>query len=229
MKPLAILALLTMLAETVLGQANSNLSITTTGSSNLKIIFAGKKYSLQDRSVTFQSLSPGKYSLVLFQWQRKNQGGGEYVRVFDNTVTMNANDHVEVCVLRFGKVVWDAGKMEKDEWNENYRNPSPDEYGDRGSAEAVGADQFEKIKQALRKESYDANRLGLAKVILRNNYFTSGQIIELAKLFIYDNERLSFVKHAYESCVDKGNYFLVADCLIYPSNKEELLKYIGSR
>ncbi|MBK8300355.1 MAG: hypothetical protein IPK90_07875 [Chitinophagaceae bacterium] len=54
-----------------LAQIKGNVTISTTGTNNLKIKFGGKQYSLQDRSVTFQSLEPGNYSLIIYQLQQK--------------------------------------------------------------------------------------------------------------------------------------------------------------
>ena len=104
------------------GQNYSNLTIGTTGTTNLKIRFAGKQYSLQDPKVTFQSLTPGTYKLAIYQLQNKGNGQ-EYVEVFNNDVTLTAQKHLEVMVLRFGKVVWDAGDIVKDDWNQTYQNP----------------------------------------------------------------------------------------------------------
>lgn len=89
-----------------LAQIKGNVTISTTGTNNLKIKFGGKQYSLQDRSVTFQSLEPGNYSLIIYQLQQKTTGGTAYTEVFNNNITVNAKKHLEVSVLRFGKIAW---------------------------------------------------------------------------------------------------------------------------
>lgn len=214
-------------------QNNSNLTISTTGSSNLKIRLANKKYSLQDRSVTFQGLQPGTYNLSIYQLQKKAFGSGtEYVTVFDKTITLSSQKHMEICVLRFGKVAFDEKSIERDEWNENYNNPEPDnEWGHNrnGNWKTMDATEFAKIKSAISGEFSDDDKMTMAKVVLKNNWFTTEQLKKLVELFFYDDKKLEFAKYAYDYCVDKGNYYQVATLLFYETNKKQLLDFIGNR
>lgn len=217
-----------------LAQNTSNLTISTTGTSNLKIQFNNRKYSLPDRSVTFQSLQPGTYPLTIFQLQPKRGGGSEYIKVFDKTITLTAQKHLEIAVLRFGKTYWDENYIERDDWNENYNNPSPvrdnghgRDYNDRD--QPATAAQFEAIKRAISNEFSDANKLATAKVVLKNNLLTTDQIKTLANLFFSDSNKLEFAKYAYDYCYDKGSYFTVAEVLFSSTNRRELLDYIGNK
>jgi Domain of unknown function (DUF4476) len=226
---------------TIFAQTTSNLTISTTGTSNLKIRFANKKYSLMDRSLTFQSLNPGSYALTIYQLQNKPFGGGtEYVTVFDKTITLTAQKHMEVCVLRFGKVAWDEKQIERDNWNENYQNPEPDRDRDGGwrngnggygnnNRNAVDAANFEKMKDAIVKQVYDDDKLTMAKVVMKNNWYTTAQLKSLTEKFVYDDNKLAFAKYAYDFCIDPGNYYTVADALVYQASKQELLKFIAGK
>lgn len=227
------------------GPNTSNLTISTTGNSNLKIRLAGKKYSLQDRTLTFQGLTPGNYTLTIYQLQNKAFGGGtEYVTVFDRTVTLTSQKHMEVCVMRFGKVAWDERQIERDNWNENYQNPEPDRdrwnnggggggnnggWGNNNYREPVDAAQFARIKDAIKKESFDDNKLTTAKVVMKNNWFTAEQVKSLAALFTFDDNRLLFAKFAYDYCAEPGSYFIVGDTFTFDSNKQELMKFIAGK
>lgn len=238
MKHFFSLALSLLLALVITAQTNSNLTISTTGNSNLRIILAGKRYSLQDRSVTFQSMAPGTYTLTIYQYRSRSNGpGSDYQVVYDKSITLTANRHLEVCVLRFGKVSTDEQNIDRDNWNENYRNPEPDrewrqgyDNNDRyGNGRPVNEADFARIKKAISNEFYDEDKLTMAKVVLKDNWFTAEQIKQLGNLFFYDDNKLAFAKFAYDFCTDRGNYFIVADILFYDANKKELLKYIGSR
>ena len=217
----------------VVAQNISNLTISTTGSSNLKIRLANKKYSLQDRSATFQGLQPGTYNLSIYQLQKRAFGGGtEYVTVFDKTITLSSQKHMEICVLRFGEVAFDEKNIERDEWNENYNNPEPDnDWGNNrnGNRKAVDATEFAKIKSAIDGEFSDDNKMTMVKAVFKNNWFTTGQLKNLVELFFYDDKKLVFAKYAYDYCVDKGSYYEVATLLFYESNKKQLLDFIGNR
>jgi len=232
MKLFTLLICTFALSFSVLAQNNSNFTISTTGNTNLKIRFGGKQYSLQDRSVTFQSLQPGTYTLQIFQLQRKSSGATEYVEVFNNNVTLTAQKHLEVSVLRFGKVAWDESYIEADDWNTNSYNPVSGNQGNNANSNNYGpvsSDQFTMLKKAMEDASYDQDKLATGGVILKNNLFTTTQIKELCRLFSYDNYRLDFAKLAYDYCIDKGTYIAVLDVFDYQSNKTALLNYIKSK
>lgn len=232
--------LLAFICVSLFAQTTSNLTISTTGASNLKIRFANKKYSLMDRSLTFQSLNPGSYALTIYQLQNKPFGGGtEYVTVFDKTITLAAQKHMEVCVLRFGKVAWDEKQIERDNWNESYQNPEPDRNRDRdreggwgygnNNRVAVDATNFEKMKDAISKQTFDDDKLTMAKVVMKNNWYTAAQVKSITEKFTYDDNKLAFAKYAYDFCIEPGNYYTIADAMIYQSTKQDLLKFIAGK
>jgi hypothetical protein len=64
---------------------------------------------------------------------------------------------------------------------------------------------------------------------MKNNLFTTDQIIELCKLFSYDSDRLVFAKYAYDYCVDKNLYFSVGEVFRYSSDKNELMTFINGK
>ena len=217
----------------LLAQNASNLTISTTGKNNLKISFNNKKYSLQDRTVTFQALTPGIYPLTIYQLQNKAGGGTEYVNVFDRNITLTAQKHLEITVMRFGKTGWDENYIEKDEWNENYTNPKP--VNDPGYSNnnntwrIVNATQFAAIKKAMNDEYTEDDRLKMGKLVLKDNLFSAAQIRELSNTFYNDDKKLVFAKYAYDFCQDKGNYFTLGDIFYNSSYKRQLIEYISTR
>lgn len=224
------------LSASVWAQGRSNLTISTTGNSNLKIIYAGKKYSLQDRSQTFQNQNPGTYTLVIYQWQNKPTGA-EYVKVYDGNVRLTNQKHLEMIIMRFGKTAWDESDIADDDWNENYTNPRPNnnQNGNNNNnnngnyQQAANATQYAEVKKALGNEYNEEEKLNLAKVVLKNKWFTTGQIRELAQTFYNEERRLRFLKFAYEFCWDKGNYFTLADLFYNSGYKKDFINYLGTQ
>ena len=219
-----------------IAQNSSNITISTTGTSNLKIIFDGKKYSLLDRSVSFQNILPGSHPLIIYQLQRKLTGSTEFVEVYNNNINLAAKKHLEISVLRFGKVAFDESYMETDSWNEGNYNPknNPGNNNNQGNnngnaATTVTDQQFAQLKKAMADAIYDDQILATGKVVLKNNLFTIDQIKTLCKLFAYDDRRLEFAKAAYDHCAEKGLYISVQDVFIYPTYKTLLINYINSK
>ena len=228
MNRLIILLVVTLFSINLMAQSKADLTISTTGTSNLKIKLNGKRISLSDRSATFENVNPGSYPLVIFQWQRKPNGINEYVEVYNDNITLTGGKHLEVCILRFGKMAWNEGSIYADDWIDGTGNS-----GAGGNTNNVGAaaneEQFAKIKQAISSSFSDQDKIATAKAVLKNNWLTVVQIRKLTSLFFYDNYKLQFLKDAYNNCTEKGSYFTLADLLFYDSAKRDLMNWIASQ
>lgn len=231
MKKNILLACFFLFAVAAIAQSKSNLTISTTGTSNLKITFKGANYSLQDRSATFQSLTPGSYPLVIYQWQVKN-GSGQYQKVYDGTVRLTEGRHLEMLVMRFGKTSWDEADITPDDWNAYYTNPQAvldDAYNNTNSELAVSSTQFALIKKALNDEYNETERLNLVKVVFKNNLFSVAQIKELCKTFYNEDRALLFAKYAYDFCIEKGIYFSIADLFYSSTRKKDFIDFLSNK
>ena len=213
----------------IAAQSKSNLTIGTTADKNLKIIYKDSKYSLQDQSVTFQMQSPGTYPLVIYQLQSVN-GNREYKKVYNGNIKLTAGKHMEITVLRFGKIAWDEADIVADDWNETYQNPASTNGGNSINNYPVATDkQFANIKAAISGEYYDGDKIKMAKVVLKEILLSAVQIKELINLLYSDEEKLVLAKYAYDYCNEKYAYNLVANTLYYSENKKKLLDYIATK
>lgn len=219
-----LLLLLSLLfGNACMAQNTCNVTIGTTASSYLKIRFGGQQYSLQDQRVTFQGLKPGSYDLTIYQVQNRGNGP-EYVEVFKNSITLTAQKHLEIMVMRFGKVAWDEGYIPKDDWNKFYPNPKPADAS--SSDQAVTNEQFNNVKRAMQDASA-FNRMETARAVFKNNLFRTDQIKALMGYFS-DFDILDFLKFAWDYTVDKGNYYTLGDGLS-AFNRPLLMDFIKSK
>lgn len=222
-------------------QSKSNLTISTTGNSNLRFTFNGYKYSMVDKTTTFQSLVPGNYPLVIYQWRSSWRGMGQYEKVYDGTVKLNPGKHLEITVMRFGKTSWDEGNTESDNWGDRYNNPSPsDGYNDRDRDRdrdrdntdiiyKTDASQFAIIKKAINGESFDDDKLRMAKVSLKEASLSVSQVRELMGSFYNEEKKLELAKFAYDKCWEKSLYFSLTDALTFNSYKKALLDFLATK
>lgn len=81
----------------------------------------------------------------------------------------------------------------------------------------------------LKKESFDDNRLSLAKQMVSTHNMSALQIKHLAEIFTFNNGKVDFLKYAYAYCVDPQNYYECLDVLTFSSDKEEVLKFIQNK
>ncbi|MBX7201942.1 MAG: DUF4476 domain-containing protein [Bacteroidia bacterium] len=81
---------------------------------------------------------------------------------------------------------------------------------------------------SITKQSFEENKLQVAKQVFTTNCLTSAQVGEIMRLFTFEESRLDFAKFAYGHTFDLGNYFMVNDAFTFSSSVDELNDYIRS-
>jgi len=79
---------------------------------------------------------------------------------------------------------------------------------------------------SISKQSFEENKLQVAKQVFTSNCLTSAQVGEIMRLFSFEDSRLDFAKFAYGHTYDLGNYFMVNDAFTFSSSVDELNEYI---
>ena len=77
--------------------------------------------------------------------------------------------------------------------------------------------------------SSDLTRLKTAKQIAGSNCLSTGQIVEICKVFGFEETKLDFAKFAYDHCTEKQNYFKVNNVFGFSSSVDDLTNYISGR
>ncbi len=231
MKSILSITLFCLLSVLVAAQNGAFFTIGTTGSINLKITLNGKNYSLFDKFVTFQNIQVGTYPIVIYQAQYEGAAGFVYKKVYEGDLTLSAGKHLELVVLRYGKVVWNEGELGKDDWANQWFNPgSGTDFGNAGmagTATVMSDENFTFLKNILARESSDYRRLEIAPKYLNKNLFTARQIATLCEAYSSDYIRLDFAKLAYPFCYDKGSYFVVAATFSSTYMRDDLMQFVG--
>jgi Domain of unknown function (DUF4476) len=88
---------------------------------------------------------------------------------------------------------------------------------------------FQSAKQTIINAKFEDTRLSTAKTIAGNNYFTVDQVIEICKLFSFEDTKLDFAKFVFPRTVDNKNYFRVGNVLSFDSNRQALNDFIQSQ
>jgi hypothetical protein len=112
---------------------------------------------------------------------------------------------------------------------DNNRNNYPNNYDggiNAGYNGMLSYQEFAILKEQIQRNTFDKGRMDEAKKLTRNNRLTVNQIIEITRLFTFENNRLDYAKYAYEYAFDRQNYRQVVDSLAFENSRKELLKYI---
>lgn len=227
MKKIFTLFITSLFSLAVMAFDGSRLSISAVASSQeIKIEVDGKKYTMKNNTITLGFLDQGRHDVKIYRERKRNGFGfGRREIIYDNTVFLKKGFHLDITVNRFGKALVDERRMDvNDEWYND-----EDEYYDNGgwgNSNVMSSREFNDVKDQLRKEWFESNRLNSAKFIIEKNNLTSSQVKELMLLFTFENNRLDIAKSAYRKTVDKQNYLNVNDALTFNSSKEELVRFI---
>jgi len=86
---------------------------------------------------------------------------------------------------------------------------------------------FSRAISVIQNESFENSKFDIAKQMTSNNRLCVSQIIQICRLFNFENTKLDFAKFAYRFCLDQNNYYQVNEVFTYSSSKDELRQYIG--
>ena len=236
MKKISTLLLSSLFSLSLLAYDGSRLSVSTVSNSmDLKIEIDGRRVTMQDNSITLSNISEGSHSIRIYKEKRRGGNGNGFGNnnnnrrseiIYAGSVFVKRGFHTDITVNRFGKVFIDESRIDR---NGSY--DQDDEYGDNGGwnngyGNVMSSRDFEQVKEQIRKEWFENNRITSAKTIVDKNNFTTQQVKELMLLFTFENNRLEVAKYAYRKTVDKQNYYQLNDALTFNSSKDDLARFI---
>ena len=97
-----------------------------------------------------------------------------------------------------------------------------------GNPQPCAPAEFQRIRSLVKDQKFEKDRMNVSLQAIRGKLLTADQIADLAKLFAFENDRLNFLKSAYDGCFDKNNYFVVYQTLDFSSSKDELTRFLQS-
>ena len=104
--------------------------------------------------------------------------------------------------------------------------PMPPQHRQHRRPPCATPEQMEMVMHTLDKQSFDDGKLEIAKLCVSLGTFCVHDLMRMAKVFSFDDNRLAFYKFAYDYCSDPENYPMVRDSFTFSSNYDKLLEYI---
>ncbi len=234
------------------GFGNGKLSVTYQGYDNVKIYVDNFNYSPSGGTVMLDNLQTGYHTVSVYRsygtswniWGRnRNWGKSGNQLIYSNTVYVEPFTMVDVTIDRYGHAFINEKKMNNPGWGDGDRDRrhdgddrdrdghQNDPYGFHGNngygySNQMSDADFQQVKEQLRSEWFENNRLRSAQTILQGNSVTSYQVKQLMYLFSFDDNRLEVAKAAYRNTVDKQNFYIVQSALNFENDREELDRFI---
>jgi hypothetical protein len=216
----------------------SKISISSASNARLRVMVDGNRYKSNNNSFLISNLQQGYHTVKVYRFVNGNRSGNGYGNNSNYQLVYNANVyvkpqyHVDITINRFGKAFIDEQPInstynnDDDDWGDDDWNDNNGNNNDYNYNREMNAQSFSSFKQTLENESFDNTRMTIAKQVINTNYFTTAQVREVLQLFSFENNKLEIAKYAYKNTLDKNNYFSLADCFTFSSNKDELMRYI---
>jgi hypothetical protein len=254
MKTIFTLLLSTIFSLTLLAYEGARLTISSISNNKMFVEVNGRRYNLDGNTVSVRDIRAGFHTIKVYREAKRNNGrwwdfgignNRRQETIYNNRVYLKEGYHFDILINRFGKVLVDERRMDRnDDWynDDDYRDRDNDrdrdwdrdrdrdrdrdDRYDNFNGRAMSDYDFNQAKETLRREWFENTRVSTARQIIDRNYFTSRQVKEMILLFTFENNRLEIAKYAYGRTVDKGNYFVVNDAFTFNSNKDELARYI---
>jgi len=94
----------------------------------------------------------------------------------------------------------------------------------------VNADDFNKIKASIEKESFDNSKIVKAKQIMADKKcFTTGQIIEIMNMFSFEDSKYEVATYCYDYCKNKDDYYQIADNFTFSMTKDDFMGFLKNK
>jgi hypothetical protein len=216
----------------------SRLSVTSFSSAVLTVEVDGNRYERVPGSLVINDLAAGYHKIKVYELRIERRGFRKvdtYDLIYSSSLLLKPLHHINIAISPTGKVRISEEMMrrngnDRDDWGRNHPRNDNDWYDrDRDGREynrPMGDRMFMAAKETIRRESFDRDRLMVAKQIVSKNTFNSSQVKEMVQLFSFDDSKLELAKFAYARTFDRNNYFIVYDAFAFRRNKEELINYI---
>lgn len=95
--------------------------------------------------------------------------------------------------------------------------------------QAMKAKDFKQQLKVIQNTQFSDTKLQLCKGLIKANCISTKQLIELLKVFSFEQHKAEIAKEAYDSVVDQSNFYKIYPLFKQEINIQEIEKYIQSK
>ena len=99
--------------------------------------------------------------------------------------------------------------------------------GGGGKVCSMRDEDFIDAKKSIAAANFEDSKLSTAKSIASANSLSTIQVIEICKVFNFEETKLTFAKFAYRYTTDPKNYYKVSGVFAFDSNKVSLNQFLS--
>lgn len=236
------------------GNRYSDLNIKMWDNSSF-IITLDHDITQKTRNFSLKNVSPGSHFVKIIKKKKNRNGYGGFVqKIYEGRINIPSKRKVFVKVEGRNRLSFKFFKKPKkfnhshhsnnghnshnncgsQYGSDNYFNGNGGHYnqthfGNNGflnSPNVMNNHNFNRLMSVIKNESFDSNRLKIAKQALAANNLRVNQVAAIMEELTFENTRLAFAKAAYNSTVDRENYFVINNKFNFSSSISNLNNYI---
>ncbi|WP_294553128.1 DUF4476 domain-containing protein [uncultured Bacteroides sp.] len=190
------------------------------GNTPILVYFGGNQMCMPTTTCFVANLKSGYYTVEVYstRFSRPGERVWKGERLYKDNVYFNGIGVTEIMV--------DG----RDEIRPDNRPGRPGHGGHRPNYDpydrVMNSQLFNTFLNNVKKEPFKDDRITLINTALASSDFTSGQCLQLTKLYTFDDDRMEIMKMMYPRIVDKEAFFTVIATLTFSSNKDEMNKFV---
>ncbi len=190
------------------------------GNTPILVYFGGNQMCMPTTTCFVANLKSGYYTVEVYstRFSRPGERVWKGERLYKDNVYFNGIGVTEIVV--------DG----RDEIRPDNRPGRPGHGGHRPDYDqydrVMNSQLFNTFLNSVKKVPFKDDRMALINTALASSDFTSGQCLQLTKLYTFDDDRMEIMKMMYPRIVDKEAFFTVIATLTFSSNKDEMNKFV---
>lgn len=190
------------------------------GNTPILVYFGGNQMCLPTTTCFVANLDRGYYTVEVYatRFTRPGERVWKGEKLYNERVYFNGNGIKEI-------VVDERGGIRPDN-----RPGRPGQGGHRPNYDrhdrVMDNQLFQTFLGNVKKEPFKDDRIALINAALASSDFTSGQCLQLTKLYTFDDDRMEIMKMMYPRIVDKEAFFTVISTLTFSSNKDKMNEFV---
>ena len=190
------------------------------GNTPILVYFGGNQMCMPTTTCFVANLKSGYYTVEVYstRFSRPGERVWKGERLYKDNVYFNGIGVTEIVV--------DG----RDEIRSDNRPGRPGHGGHRPDYDqydrVMNSQLFNTFLNSVKKVSFKDDRMTLINTALASSDFTSGQCLQLTKLYTFDDDRMEIMKMMYPRIVNKEAFFTVIATLTFSSNKDEMNEFV---
>jgi hypothetical protein len=108
-------------------------------------------------------------------------------------------------------------------------NVTTSAYNSAISGTAMDESTFTTFLSKMKDKSMDNQKVDFVKSGMKNNWFTSEQVLQMLQTLSFENNKVDLAKIVWHKTTDKGNYFKIYDAFTFSTSEKTVQEYVDAQ